>query len=209
MFSSELGALRLARAFGFAIAAFGLSVAAHVMAGGTPPSVTASLVLGGATLWVSLFLTGQRRGARSIVAAMGLLQLLLHQALMMSAAGSRCAALDAAGSHLHTLGAEARSACMAMPSLPQPHAAHGIPLGMTLAHALAALLLGLVLARGESAIWFLACLVWPSRPVALAVPVRMPRAWSVPTVPTVRRLSHALAPISRRGPPRLAAVATR
>ncbi|HEV7145591.1 MAG TPA: hypothetical protein VGN48_01195, partial [Pedococcus sp.] len=109
MFSSELGALRLARAFGFAIAAFGLSVAAHVMAGGTPPSVTASLVLGGATLWVSLFLTGQRRGSRSIVAAMGLLQLLLHQALMMSAAGSRCAALDAAGSHLHTLGAEARS----------------------------------------------------------------------------------------------------
>lgn len=209
MTSSELGALRLARAFGFAIAAFALSVGAHVLAGGTPPSLTASLVLVAGTVWVSLFLTGRQRGARSVVAAMGLLQLVLHQALMLSAGASRCPALDAPGNHLHALSSAARSACMAMPSLSQTHVAPGIPLGMTLAHALAAVVLGLVLARGESAIWFLAALVWPSRPVARAVPVGMPRAWSIPTVPAVRRLGQAVAPISRRGPPRLASVASR
>lgn len=209
MTASELGALRLARAFGFAAAAFALSVCAHVLAGGTPPSVTASLVLGGATVWVSLFLTGRRRGALSIVGAMGLLQLLLHEALMLSAGGGRCPALEAPRDHLHALSSTARSACMAMPSLSPTSAAHGIPLGMTLAHALAAVLLGLVLARGESAIWFLASLVWPSRPVAVSVPVRRQRAWSIPTVAAVPRVGHALAPISRRGPPRLAQVATR
>jgi hypothetical protein len=206
MTSSGLGALRLARAFGFTIAAFALSVGAHVLAGGTTPSVTASLVLGGSTLWVSLFLTGRRLGARSIVVAMGLTQVLLHEALMMATPGGRCPGLDRAGSHLHALSAAARSVCMTMPALPQ---AHGIPLGMMLAHAAAAVLLGLVLARGESAVWFLVALVWPSRPVAVAVPAGMPRTWSLATVPAVRRLNPGLAPISRRGPPRARAVATR
>lgn len=206
MTTSEVGALRLARAFGFAIAAFALSVGAHVLAGGTPPSLTASVVLGGSTVWASLFLTGRRLGARAMVVAMGLAQLLLHQALMVSTPGGRCAGLDRAGNHLHAVSSAARSVCTAMPSLPH---AHGIPLAMSLAHAVTAILLGLALARGESAIWFLAALVWPSRPVAVAVPVRMPRAWSVPTVPAVRGRSHQLGPISRRGPPHMPVVATR
>ncbi|HEV7196057.1 MAG TPA: hypothetical protein VGN19_08965 [Pedococcus sp.] len=206
MTTSELGALRLARAFGFAVAAFALSVGAHVLAGGTPPSLTASLVLGGSTAWASLFLTGRRLGARSMVVAMGLAQVLLHEALMMSTPGGRCTGLDRGGNHLHALSSAARSVCTAMPSLPH---AHGIPLGMSLAHAVAAILVGLVLARGESAIWFLAALVWPSRPVAVVVPVRRPRAWSIPTVPAVRRRSQRLAPISRRGPPHGPVVATR
>jgi hypothetical protein len=216
MTSSEPGALRLARACGFAIATFALSVGAHVLAGGAPPSLTASLVLVGSTVWGSLFLTGRRLGARSIVAAMGLTQVLLHEALMMSAPMMSapmksgpvggCVGPDHSGAHVHALSSAARSICTAMPSLPH---AHGIPLGMSLAHAVAAIALGLVLARGESAIWFLAALVWPSRPVAVSVPVRMPRAWSLPNVPAVRRRSYRMAPISRRGPPRAPLVATR
>lgn len=199
MTSSELGALRLARAFGFALAAFALSVGAHVLAGGPTPSVTASLVLGGSIAWASLFLTHRRRGAWSITAAMALTQVLLHRALTLSATGGGCWGLHSGHGHLHTVRAATHVVCAAMPSLSQ---AHGIPVGMTLAHAVAAVVLGLILARGESAIWFLASLVWPSPPMPATPLSRMPRAWPVATAQPLRRMRSGLEPISRRGPPR-------
>ncbi|GAA2733566.1 hypothetical protein GCM10009867_11780 [Pedococcus aerophilus] len=208
MVAAGTGTLRLARALGLALAAYGLSLGAHLVGGGNAPSATGAAALLFATWWVGVLVTHRRLGRTALVAALGVSQLVLHQAFSYaSTAGSCVTVVHAHADHLtngaSTVCAEAGAAGMAA----MPH--HGLAgAGMVVAHAGAAVLLALLLARGEAAVWFLAGLVWPTPPA----PVRLPTALRPATV-----LGALLAPtapvvvpgdVGRRGPPWSPAPAT-
>jgi hypothetical protein len=98
-------------------------------------------------------------------------QVLLHQLFEATTSGATCKSIVHAHADHLTNGA------VTICSQGSPAMAHhgGSNLAMTAAHALAALAIGLVLARGEAALWFLAGLIWPRvtdlpRVASLAVP---------------------------------------
>lgn len=167
------GATRMLRALLFAGVAVLASLAAHVAGGGAPPP---PLVVTGVVLilaWAAVPLAGRRRGPASIVPAMVLLQLGLHHVFSLLSGSPGCApALSGAGhagahlgSHLGSqLGAHAGGGAAVAGSgaaCGHPMAGHslhsmasgGPGLAMTLAHAAAAVALGLVLGHGERALW--------------------------------------------------------
>jgi hypothetical protein len=167
----DAGALRLARATGLGLSAFALSLMAHVAAGGSAPSATASLIAVSATVWVSIFLTGRRLNRPTLVATIGVSQVLLHQLFEATTGNGSCMTI------IHAHADHLTNGAVTMCSQGAPAMAHhaGPSLAMTLAHALAAVAIGLVLARGEAALWFLAGLIWPRvaerpRVASLAVP---------------------------------------
>ncbi len=211
MFSPGTGALRLARATSLALVAYSLSLGAHVLAGGEAPSATGTAVLLGVTTWACVLVTSRRVARVPLVALLGASQLLLHHAFMLASASSGC--LTVTGAHAGhgmpgpmTYCTDPAAAMSAMPSM-SGHATSGA--AMTVAHAVAALLLGVVLARGEDALWFLAGLVWPTA----TAPVLLPSAARpLPVAPSPTGAASAvLLPggVGRRGPPaRLARTAS-
>jgi hypothetical protein len=206
MTTPDSGALRLARASGFGLCAFALSLAAHVAGGGQLPSTVASIVLLAFCCWVSVSLTWRRLGASTALVSLGSLQAILHVALMAaSPAGSSCASLMPPSTH-DMVGAAMGPTCEAplAVSTPAPAAAG---LSMTVAHVGAAVVLALLLARADQAVWFLATLRWWSVPSGLSGCRPVTRATLVPTVHWVVRLCADLSAASRRGPPACAAPA--
>jgi hypothetical protein len=199
MRSPEVGALRVARAFGFGLTAFALSVVAHVAAGGPAPSATTTLLLGAGTLWVSVFLTWRRLGVTASVVSLGALQVVLHAGLSLASAGGAC--LTVVHSHAGHLASGPMTMCAASSSV-HGHV-HGIPgLAMTAAHAVAAVLLGVLLARADQAVWFLSALVWPRLPQPAADAGVDPGTPVVLVAAPARRPQWlGLAAVSRRGPP--------
>jgi hypothetical protein len=196
----DSGALRLARAAGLGVSAFALSLAAHVAAGGQAPSATASVLLLLATVWVSIFLTGRRLGWAGMTAAVGVSQLVLHQLFAWATPAGSC--MTVVHSHADHLTNGAVTICSQGAGLTH-HGSSGLV--MTVAHAMAAVLLGLLLARGEAAVWFLARLVWPRVPAApvfvhptVLAAVALVAQWSMR--PTIRSGGGG-----RRGPPVTAA----
>ncbi|WP_068266018.1 hypothetical protein [Janibacter limosus] len=179
MDSPSRGALRLARASAWAAAAFGLSTGAHVVGGGSLPSPGVAALISMALLWCGLLLTQWRLGRVALTLSLGISQLLLHTVL--AATETIAATCVATGSH-HVVVACADGAT------PMPH---GTSAGMVLAHTVAALLLALVLARGEDAVWHVAQLLWPRLPAAPAL---------------LLVVGHGLAPSRGGEPPRPAMV---
>lgn len=187
------GALWLARALAWTCAALGLSVGAHVVGGGSLPTVGGAVSLLAALLWVGLILTRRRLGAPTLVATLGVSQVLVHTALTVTAAPAGCGSVTG-----HT-GHEVAIACSGSGAT-VTHTDHSA-LTMTLAHAAAAIALGVILARSEDAVWFAAGLLWPTLPTTPALP-SLARGAVVPT-----HGDHAparvplLGGVGRRGPP--------
>jgi hypothetical protein len=207
MMSPDAGLLRLARASGFGLVAFSLSLTAHVAGGGQLPSAMASLVLLGACCWVSVFLTWRRLGRLAAVIALGVMQVLLHAALMLASAAGACTAMMSGHPHLSTATAMAAPVCLPGPAHEPSHAGGWPAMGMTLAHAAAAVLLGVLLSRADRAVWFLATLRLWAPPADVRVSPPVAAAPLVPAVPAWCRSHIALLGVRRRGPPVAAAPA--
>lgn len=198
MTSPSTGALRLLRAACLTVAVLGLSLIAHVVGGGHAPSggVLAALALG--VFWACTVLTWRRLGRVSLTFAVLASQVLLHKAFDLLAGPAPCVELvHAHAGHLTT---GATVLCSA--PMPAMASAHGSPgLGMVVAHAVAAVLVSLVLAGGEAALWFLARLVW--RPIVGApdVAVQVLRGRVVIDRLVVPPRSVVPGGVGRRGPP--------
>jgi hypothetical protein len=196
MTSPDAGLLRLARASGFGLVAFALSVAAHAAGGGQLPSAVTSLVLVGACCWLSVFLTWRPLGIAKSVLALAALQVPLHAALMLTSVTESCVGMMPA--HPHSPAAASMSA-MCLPGAIHAPALAGP--GMTLAHGSAAVLLAVLLSRADRAVWFLVTLrLWapPAEVQVCPSPVAGP---VVAALPPCGRGRLAVLDVRRRGPP--------
>lgn len=183
------GVLRLARASAWATAALGLSAGAHVAGGGALPSSGAAALIAVALLWCGLLLTQWRLGRVALTLSLGASQLLLHTVL--TATEATAATCAATGSH------HAVISCMGG-AAPMPHEASA---GMALTHTIAAVLLALVLARGEDAIWCVARLIWPNPPAAPVLLLTVGQGFAPSTGGEPTRPAMVLGGVGRRGPP--------
>jgi hypothetical protein len=200
------GLLRLTRAAFFAVSGVGLASAAHLAAQGDVPLAVALFSI--PILMIVVHLLARRRcRLPGLILGMGLTQLGLHLAFMLTSIAPSC-------------GPSSTMTGMAMAAGPTPfpvtcervggHGGSGGQLWpsvpMLLAHTLAMLLLVVLLARGEAALWALAaCLRFHFPPLG-----------SIRTVPAFRQppVAHAdaspgpktvhLRTVRRRGPPVLA-----
>lgn len=154
-------AFRLSRAAVVTAAIVLLAVAAHTSGGGALPDPLILLGLAALTLLPTAWLAGRRLAPTTLLGLLGAGQFILHSAfdgLSESAASLR---LSPAAEHVHVLGA-------APPGAPAGHVhvhVHGYSPAMFAAHALATLAVGLLIARGEAALW--ALLAWLSPLVRL------------------------------------------
>lgn len=182
------GSWRPQRAAALTLVTVVLAVGAHAAAGGMLPSPWVLLALTVPTACGVTALTRRRRTAPTTLLALGSGQLGLHEALALG--GDGCTA-TATGHHAVAM------ACGAT-------AHHDPGTGMLLAHVLATLLTGLLLARGEQLLGaVLARLAFAFPRLRATTPVvrpRLPRAAERRVRP---RLVDARVP-ARRGPPALA-----
>jgi hypothetical protein len=196
------GLLRLTRAAFFAVSAVGLASAAHLAEGDDVPVGMALLSVPVVLIMINRLAAG-RRGPIGLFLGMGLTQVVLHLAFMVTSVASTCAPTSAMAAHGHL-----RSVC-------EPVGGHGDAVvqlwpsaSMAAAHTLATVLLVLLLARGEAAVWALAaCLRF--RFVATAPVVHLPDVRQLPVASAIARrvprIVH-LRTLQRRGPPVLVGV---
>ncbi|WP_435202346.1 hypothetical protein [Janibacter sp. GS2] len=194
-------ALRVARAAAWTCAAFGLSVGAHVIGGGQPPSPGGGALIAMTLLCFGLLLTGRRLGAFSLIATLGTSQLLLHVGLTLTEQSAACTpAPGPSGTHAgHDL-ALTCDAAVSGAATAITHAGHSA-LTMTIAHLLAAVALGLVLAKGEDAVWRIAGLLLPHLPRAGALPSLARRVLAPTHGGEAVTEVPLLGGVGRRGPP--------
>jgi hypothetical protein len=201
------GGARLVRVALFSLTAVTLAYLAHRAGGGAASPVHALTPLPVVMLVMNL-LAGRRQSFWVLLAAMGLLQAGLHYAFMATSLAPDCH-VAAATQH----GASGASHGMSMHCTPEmSHSTFtGTSLSstMTLVHALAANLLVLIRARGESAIWALAdvlgfcSLLMCWRPQIPAVRLSRPNLYR--PIRTPRRAVRFS--VLRRGPPALVCAA--
>lgn len=159
MRSPTEGPLRWARSAALTLAMLGLSTTAHVAGGGSAPGTTGLVTLTVLCALVSVLLTGRRLGFCSIAAVLAVMQVVLHEGLVLLAAGSCQSPTGWTHEMAHGGGTlAAASLCsaaghsMAAMSMPSP-------LGMSpmlLGHVVATVLLVAWLCVGERALWTLA-----------------------------------------------------
>ena len=218
------GALRLTRVAIFALAAVGLAAAAHVAGGESVSPMVAVLAVALVMLVMNPF-AGRRRGRISLLLSMGLTQAGLHLTFMAASIARDCQPVG---------GQPMASMSRLAPAAPAAEAtgavgvAGGRPLafqcgsamthagangdlrpaaGMLLVHALAAVLMVVLLTHGEAAVWALAaglrfqCFLLGSAPP-------LPPACRLPVAATDSYRPGSTvspcAPWRRRGPPRTA-----
>lgn len=185
-----------------------LSLLAHVAAGGSAPTPVSLAVVGVGLTLASLVLTARRLRMADLVLALGAAQLGLHEAFMWLDP-ARTACQTAVLVHAHH-GAHHLLACGAMRM--DPHSAAISPALMTVAHAVAAVLLAVLLAHGERALWFLAQYLRDLRPRLVATPgVTAPGPLRRPTLHLAFRSNPSgltSGGLGRRGPPPLGATAS-
>ncbi len=223
MTTPDRGALRVLRSGVLAVCALGLSAAAHALAGGhLPGAVPLAALAAGA--WLVCWAAGRwRLSAAAVTGLLGAGQVGVHAVL---------SGLDpAAGGH-----GAARPVPTGLEALAAAGTAHGAghavghavghagalwlggPTGadaaMLLAHAAAAAAVGLVVARGETALWDLCAWLAPLAPALLLLlllvlagrPAPVTRARPATGHPDRPRLRRELARLHRRrGPPHLLA----
>lgn len=178
-----------------------LASAAHVLGGGVLPAPAIMAGLAAVSMLPVLLLARARLAAPVIVTVLVLGQLALHEAFcrLSSAAGF----IPVAGGHPHFAQVHGPAPVMAMSG-----AAHPAPgLLMLILHAVATVATGLVLAKGEEALWCLAAWLRPlvrllMVPTMCPLPSRSPvRVLRVPSRWRNLRL------LCLRGPPAVAAAA--
>jgi hypothetical protein len=200
------GAIRLTRVALFACCAVGLAAGAH-LAGGEPIPTRVALASVPAVMMVMNLLAARRRGLLSLLPAMGLIQVGLHLAFMLASSAGNCRAI---GGHVMTGASVGMSCHPAMASGGMAGRMWPSPM-MLLAHGLATVLVVLLLAHGESAIWALVG--------ALGFRITLPEAGAeivfgvrrLPVAGLAAFLPRSQVPrrgVRRRGPPRVAAAVT-
>jgi hypothetical protein len=187
-------AVRVARAGVLSGCGVLLSVAAHVSGGGDAPPAAGVALL---TVLLSLPLTLlPGRPCRPVlgIAGLGLIQAGLHAVFM--ALGTSCSMAAGTGHAGHA--AHAAATCAPATTMPSSGAA------MTAAHAVAVVLLALLVARGERAAWYLLTWMLPTLVAVapMAVPVVRPWLAPWPDQPAPVR-PRVVGGVQRRGPPRL------
>lgn len=200
------GLLRLARAAFFAVIAVGLASAAHLAAAEDVP-VSAALFAVPAVMIVVNRLAAGRRGPLGLLVGMGLTQVVLHLAFMLTSIAPACAP----STTMTGMAMASETGRFAVTCAPvSGHGAAAVQLWpslpMALAHALATVLLVLLLARGEAAVWALAASL-RFRFRLLGVMVQLPAVRSLPVAAdAARRVTWPvhLRTHRRRGPPALA-----
>jgi hypothetical protein len=162
---------RLSRASAVAGSTVLLAAAAHTAAGGALPDPLILLGLLALALLPAVWLCGKRLTTSAVLGLLGTGQLVLHSAFdILSHPAATAPQLSPTAGHVHVLGA-----------LP-----HGGPVGhvdsygpaMLAAHILATLTVGLLIAKGEAALW--ALLAWLSPLVRLLLLPALPPAPSLP-----------------------------
>ena len=153
--SPAQGPVRWLRAGVLTCAVVLLGCLAHMVGGQPPPSPR---VLLPATVMIGLeaaLLTRRRLPLPAVLGAMGVGQLLLHT-LFMGCASHALASPGAMRMGAYHMTSGGNAAAAGMTAAPSPWAAHGgMSWPMLLAHAAATLVLALVLARGETTVWWL------------------------------------------------------
>jgi hypothetical protein len=190
------GPARLARASVVAVATVALALAAHVLGGGAPPSMTVLVPLAAVVLAGAVPFSGRRTGPLGAVALLGGGQLALHHAFDLFGAMG-CAPTGQALGHAH-----AAHAVDVVCTGPTSHP--GAVLGasaMLVLHVVATLATALLIAGTDRALsWAVA---WLRPLVALLAPVRLPVARLLPVKVETRRaivrIDLVVAPL--RGPP--------
>lgn len=191
-----VGALRVLRALVFLAVAMGLTIAGHVVGGG---SVSGVAVLALAAVWWPVALLGSRRqrGVRHLFPALLAGQLVGHAVLAYlggvgTSVATACATSIAHHGHVVLDCGEPAVAAVT---------AHGHASTMTGAHAAAALLLALAMARGEALLWRVVDLVAPTLPRLCPLAVEAVPATFIVRARTRRRFRVVM---RGRGPPVLA-----
>lgn len=201
MTSPSRGILWLARASAWTCAALGLSVGAHVIGGGALPSSGVAAFLVAALLWVGLLLTRHRLGPVTLIATLGATQLALHSGLTMAERSAACSPTSTGigphAGHDLTLMCEGSASGVAT-SL--THADHST-LTMSIAHLVAAVALGLALAKGEDAVWFVTGLLVPTLPTTPTLPSLRPLTFAPSQRGEATPAAPVLGGVGRRGPP--------
>lgn len=192
---------RLLRSAAVASAVLCLSAAAHVAGGGTLPAAGILAALAALTMLPATVLAGRKLGPASLAGLLGGGQLALHQAFTALGVSASCTPGGTAGTlhawHLFPGDVSALD-CATAAGL----ADAGGGAAMTAGHILASVLAGLMLLKGEQALW--ALLSW-LRPLAhLPAAVVLPPAGRPPAAPAAPLLPrplfhHRLDPL--RGPP--------
>ncbi|GAB3277373.1 hypothetical protein GCM10027449_16980 [Sinomonas notoginsengisoli] len=197
------GLFRLSRAAVVAGSTLLLAAAAHTATGGTLPDTLIFLGLLALAILPSVWLCGKRLTPAAVLGILGTGQFVLHTAFdTLSETAATVPQFSPTAGHVHVLSTPAPFGLAAKGS----HA-HGDSPVMLVAHIVATLAVGLLLAKGEDALW--ALLGWLRPLVRLLL---LPALHPFPTVPayapgTLPRLWCSLRLPSRRGPPRVPATA--
>jgi hypothetical protein len=207
MGSPAAGALRVARAAAFGAVALALALIAHVAAGGSSPRPIALTFLAGVVAGVSVVVTGRRLCVGATTLALGAVQVGLHAAFMALTPAAGCMTVTMPVSHAG--GPMSMTSCpdgapgwMGLPG-------SGAALPMVLAHAGATVVLAVLLARGDRALWLLGTLVLPILSLRAAPRLRRRLAPLLGcTVPALGRGRMVSSGVGRRGPPRVRACLT-
>ncbi|PJJ77781.1 hypothetical protein CLV28_1007 [Sediminihabitans luteus] len=210
--------LRLARTAVVATLVLALSATGHVLAGGTLPGVVGAVALAAVTLAVVAAASRWTTTAARLVLVLAVGQAGLHRGMSMLGGAVPCAPdglADPHAAHAGTalvgstlagstaLGAGSPVAVCA-PS-PVGMLTHGDPAAMLVAHAVAALVAGVLVARGEQAVRGLAA--WIALRVPAATPPGVVRPVLRARVRQRPRLVRARTAVLVRGPPRAPAPA--
>lgn len=193
---------RVARLVVFASSACGLSVIAHLGAGGSVPGPARGVVAGLVALWFAVPLLWRRPPTPALAAAAAGAQVVLHWVLSWGPTAAGCPA----PAHTGHLGPGPAARATVAATSPCGSGTSGSlmthdSVSMLLAHALVAAVLVLAVAHGQALLAALVRLLAPAGPVAqarAADPVRPAAIGSADRHPS---LLLGVGGLGRRGPP--------
>ncbi|GAA3605643.1 hypothetical protein GCM10022223_21750 [Kineosporia mesophila] len=191
------GKLRVLRAGAFSACAVSLAAVAHLLAGGIAPSPVLLAALALILAPIAVLSAGKLRRPTTVGTAMIAVQTGLHWLFGQFGPAADCVQMS---SHLGHPGMT-QAGSMVCQDHPAMTMGTSSPL-MLLAHLSAAALLGLLLSKGETALWRMLSWIFPKLPGRfrpLPVPTRLRRTASRRTVPL--RPEPLIGAVGRRGPP--------
>lgn len=190
---------RLLRSSIIASTSLCLASAAHTAAGGTLPEPLIFTAMIALTLLASTVVSRWKLGPVSILGILALSQLSLHQCFEWFAFSPMTGASSTPHQHQHG------SALAELPAMLPAHSAHSADsagLGMLLAHVIATIIVGLMVARGESVLWALGDWLRPLLRLLMPAVLPVPRQPAAASAPTERAKPQRFLRAARwRGPP--------
>ena len=196
------GSARVVRSSLFGGSAVLMALTAHVVGGGAAPSWGLVAVLVLAASVVTNGLAGRRRGHPSVMSALLLSQVLLHQAFSVLAGGMTCSVAPMAGMHHPMPAGLTHRPGMVAACTPAGAGMHAMAPRMLIGHALAAMLLAVLLSHGERAVWWVLTWFLPPVPTRAVPPLGPASSGPVALVSSIRPPRGPLSGgVGRRGPP--------